>query len=66
MQIEIMAAWRDESGIATERVGVSVEKGVVCLSGEIDNVHDKMALLRIAAAMEATVAIVDDLWLCCE
>jgi hypothetical protein len=66
MRLDIAAIWRDESGTDTDRVSISVERGVVRLSGEIDNVHDKMALLRIAAAMAATVAIVDDLWLSCE
>ncbi|MDA8050251.1 MAG: BON domain-containing protein [Rhodospirillales bacterium] len=62
----IAAQWRHESGASPARVGISVSEGIVRLSGTVETVHDRMALGRIAAAMEETLAIIDDLWVSCE
>jgi len=66
LQRDIAAAVRSELPGAAPYVQLSVERGVVVLSGEVANVHDKMALRRIAASMAATVAIIDDVWISCE
>lgn len=58
----ILAAIREECGIPTDHIGVSIAGGVARLSGEVTNVHDKMSLRRIAASMEEVIAIIDDLW----
>ncbi|MGH7103315.1 MAG: hypothetical protein ACREFJ_13050 [Acetobacteraceae bacterium] len=58
----IAALWQFESGNAPAQVGVSVSEGIVRLTGTVETVHDKMALCRIAAAMQDTLAIVDELW----
>jgi hypothetical protein len=59
----ILAAIREECGIPTDHIGVSIAGGVARLSGEVANVHDKMSLRRIAASMEEVIAIIDDLWI---
>lgn len=62
----IAAQWQFESGITPEQIGVSVSEGIVRLTGTVETVHDKMALCRIAAAMDDTLAIVDELWVTIE
>jgi hypothetical protein len=63
---DIEAVMQTELGQAAEYIRMSVTAGVVGLSGEVANVHDKMALRRIVASMGATIAIVDDVWISCE
>jgi hypothetical protein len=66
LQRALLAAVQSELAGAAQYVGLAVEGGVVVLSGEVGNVHDKMALRRIAASMAATIAIIDDVWVSCE
>lgn len=66
MQLRIAAALRAESWIAADFVGFSVNDGIVHLSGEVDSMHAKLTLLRIAAGTHGTAAIVDSLWVSCE
>ncbi len=63
---DIAAAVQSELPGAARYIRLSVERGVVVLAGEVGNVHDKMALRRIAASMAATIAIIDDVWISCE
>ncbi len=63
---DIEAAMRSEMPKLAEDVRLSVEDGVVTLSGAVETVHDKMALQRIAASMKASAAIVDEIWISCE
>ncbi len=62
----IAARWQAEAGVAPARIGISATNGIVRLSGSVETVHDRMALCRIAAAMDETLAIVDELWVACE
>ncbi len=62
----IAARWQAEAGMTPARIGISATNGIVRLSGAVETVHDRMALCRIAAAMEETLAIVDELWVACE
>ena len=66
LQRDIDAVMQSELGQAAEYIRMSVTAGVVGLSGEVANVHDKMALRQIAASMETTIAIIDDVWISCE
>lgn len=66
MQHHIAGALRAESWIAAEFVGISVQNGIVRLCGEVDSMHAKATLLRIATATPGTGAIVDNLWISCE
>ena len=66
MQHHIATALHAESWIDADFVGVSVQDGIVHVSGEVDSMHAKTALLRIAAATPGTAAIVDSLWIACE
>lgn len=42
------------------------DDGIVHLWGEVDGVHDVLALRRKAAASPWVRAIIDDLWIACE
>ncbi|HTU52830.1 MAG TPA: BON domain-containing protein [Acetobacteraceae bacterium] len=66
MQRDIEAAVQNELGPAAAYIRMSVAAGIVGLSGEVANVHDKLALRRIAASIATTVAIVDEVWISCE
>ena len=66
LQRDIEALMQNELGQAAEYIRMSVTAGVVGLSGEVANVHDKMALRRIVASIGATNAIIDDVWISCE
>lgn len=66
LQRDIIAAVRSELTEAADSIRLSVAGGVVTFTGEVGNMHDKMALRRIAASMEATIAIIDDVWVPCE
>ena len=66
LQRDIEAVVQNELGQAAEYIRMSVTAGVVGLSGEVANVHDKMALRRIVASVATTVAIIDDVWISCE
>ena len=63
---DIAEAIQEECPHAVPYVRLSVKDGVVVFSGEVENVHDKMALRRIAANMKETVAIMDHVWISCE
>lgn len=62
----IAAHWQAEAGVLAVSVGISASDGIVRLSGAVETVHDRMALCRIAAAMQETLAIIDELWVACE
>ena len=50
----------------SDRVGVSVERGVVRVVGQVDCTHAVLTVRRIAAGPPNTAAIIDDLWVGCE
>lgn len=62
----IAARWEMEAGTPAAHLGISAAGGIVRLSGSVETVHDRMALCRIAAAINETVAIIDELWVDCE
>jgi len=66
LERSIAARWQAEAGTSPARIGISATNGVVRLSGTVETVHDRMALCRIAAAMDETQAIIDELWVACE
>ncbi|MGH7154319.1 MAG: BON domain-containing protein [Acetobacteraceae bacterium] len=51
---------------AQDAIEISVEDGVAHLSGQVDDIHDVLALRGIAATTPGVTAIVDDLWVSCE
>lgn len=51
---------------ARDVVEISIEDGVAHLSGEVDDIHDVLALRGIAAASPGVTSIVDELWVSCE
>lgn len=60
------AASRAGEWIAQDVVEISIEDGVAHLSGQVDDIHDVLALRGIAAATPGVTAIDDDLWVSCE
>lgn len=62
----IAIRWEMEAGTSAAHLGISAIGGIVRLSGSVETVHDRMALCRIAAAINETVAIIDELWVNCE
>jgi osmotically-inducible protein OsmY len=61
LQGEILAELACESELRPERIGVSVEGGVVTLSGHVDNYRQKLAVERVVKRVFSAKGVVDDL-----
>lgn len=61
LQGEILAELACESELRPERIGVSVEGGVVTLSGHVDNYRQKLAVERVVKRVYSAKGVVDDL-----
>jgi osmotically-inducible protein OsmY len=58
---EILAELAFEPEVHPERIGVSVEHGVVTLSGHVDSYSQKLAAERVVKRVYSAKAVVDDL-----
>lgn len=58
---EILAELDYEPEVHPERIGVSVENGVVTLSGHVDNYSQKLAAERVVKRVYSAKALVDEL-----
>lgn len=61
LQEEILAELACETEVHPERIGVSVENGVVTLSGHADSYGQKLAVERVVKRVYSAQAIVDHL-----
>ena len=61
LQGEVLAELACEPGLHPERIGVSVEDGVVTLCGHVDTYRQKLAVERVVKRVYSAKGIVDQL-----
>jgi osmotically-inducible protein OsmY len=61
LQVEILSELACEPELHPERIGVSVEGGVVTLSGHVDNYRQNLTVERVVKRVFSAKGVVDDL-----